>query len=277
MSDDARHKAATLAKDIWRGIWPHIEMEKRPDSRSMDRDRPDPSMRLAPLTSGDDVQPDDLLISIPVDRNYHYTAETLDTHTARESVGYFNARVVRVHKATGKTLSVYDTVSFPLGGFAGANLEALGNVHEGEEPVTYRLGSAKRLIARLGPVEEIRQRLREHPLYADWTAAYAAAVVEEQEAEAATAKWAAEQERRLAPLRTAIADFNRITGEELVKLSAWDDKPEIREPWLREDDRMRIYLAGLNAVGRLDDDQHAAALNHLRTLGLNTAAKEGDQ
>ncbi|MGW7100294.1 hypothetical protein [Streptomyces sp. NPDC054838] len=274
MSNEARTKAANLARDIWRGIWPHIEMNDIPQRRHRDNQRPDPSFRLAPLTSGNDVKPGDLVLSLRVDRNYHYTAESLLTHTAREAVGHFQADVVRVESAADKTLRVRNMVNYPQGGIAGADLRMLGADRDHSETVSYRLPSAKRLLARLGTVEDIRAKLAAHPLYTEWEAAYAAALIEEKAEAADTAKWVAEQEKRLAPLRTAVADFNRIAGEKLLRLSVWDESPDIQEEWLRKGNRMRIYLAGLNAVGRLDDTQHAAALEHLRTLGLNTAVKE---
>ncbi|MFD7835668.1 hypothetical protein [Streptomyces sp. NPDC059761] len=274
MSNDARAKAANLARDIWLGIWPHIEMSADPHRRWREDQHPDPSFCLTAFTPGDDAKPGDVFLVLTVDQDDLRYSGILRTHTAREAVRSNDGHLFLVEHVTSKTIRGYEMMP-PRGGYGGSDLDAFGNVRKGADSTSYKLGASSRLLARLGTLDEIRGKLTGHPFYADWQAAHDKALAEHEEATALREAQEAEHEKEWAPRRAAVAALKELTGEPLVRIGGWrDERVEHESGWLAEGDRLMIYLAGLNAVGRLDDDQHSAALGHLRTLGLNTTVKE---
>ncbi|MDQ1041510.1 hypothetical protein QFZ75_008012 [Streptomyces sp. V3I8] len=272
---DARDRAGQLAQEIWLGIWPHTDTPKRPHVGHLDSDMPAPEYRLTPLQHIEEAKPGDLLWVMDLDGRDVRRERTLSTHTAREAVQL--GTLARVESTTAKMIKVHDILVRPQGGYGGANLDALGDPAPGAYVVSMRFDTAGRLYARLGTVEEIRERLAAHPRYAEWQEAYAAAVVEH---EAAEARGKAERDRRQARravLTAAIETVNSIAGEELVKLdSPWGEQDTARpaNEWLAEGNHLNTYLAGLGASGKFDTRGRLEIGKALETLDLTPAGRE---
>jgi hypothetical protein len=101
----------------------------------------------------------------------------------------------------------------------------------------------------------------------------ALAVVADESAKAKAARDA--RDARLEPVKAAIEGLNAIAREKLVDLSFGDDVKAAAE-WLAEKDfvRMQVYIAGLNAIGTITDEQQVEALRHLDVI---IAYSKGEQ
>ncbi|THA72503.1 hypothetical protein E6R60_26600 [Streptomyces sp. A0642] len=269
----ARDRAAELARRIWEEIWPHDEnlpAHPRPRAR-VGKQRPADAYRLSPIDSTADVKPGDLLWVIDFNGNDFRDAHKLEALTAREvvrSAGY----LARVLSTTAKFLKVHDALQRPQGGFGGTNLDALGEpAVRNPETTNLRMGVSTRLYARLGTVEEIRGRLAAHPAYGEWREAYADAVRERDEADAAHRAAEAEAEAVRAQLQAPIDTVNSIAGETLLKRTRglyFDSVGEVKivNEWLAEGDRLHVYLSGLAHSGRFSAEGALKIENAFKAL-----------
>lgn len=230
-----------------------------------------PELRIPEVTEADQVEADDILVVIEDDE----FGNRLQTFTAYDVIRYApRTHLVRVVSKTKKSI-VATYVDLPGRGNWRINLAEFGTPNKIHEPQRLMLSSLSRQIGRLGTFEELRQKLADHPQFAEWQAAYTAAE-REHDAEQAKARAARDAEQqRLAPIKAAVQGLADVTGERLVTM-AFSDTPRGENPWLEANDfmRVRVYLAGLNAVGNLTDEQHRWALTHLDVI---IAAAKGKQ
>jgi hypothetical protein len=257
--------ANQFSRLIFSSIFPH---DPENDGKYSGRRHDIPAELLIPtVKTSADVEIDDILVIIE-DAAY---AE-LSLRTARDVImNQPRTRLVRVVSKGAKSLKVKD-VDLIRGNWR-IDLAEFGKVYDYTE-TRLMLSSTVREIGRLGTADELRQKLLDHPRFAEWQAAYNAAheMHEADEAESRAAREASEQ--RLAPLKAAVQGLVDITGERLVTLGFSNDTPRGENPWLEANDfmRVRVYLAGLNAVGQLTGAQHQQALAHLDVI--ISAAKE---
>jgi hypothetical protein len=247
----------TLASQLGRLIFSELfPDDPEADRKSQGRRNDIPAeLRIPDVTTSGDVEADDILVVID-DAAY---AE-LSLRTARDVVmNQPHTRLVRVIAKSSKSLKVQD-VDLNRGNWR-TNLTEFGKSY-GYTETRLMLSSSNREIGRLGTVTELREKLLNHPRFAEWQAAYDAAQ-ELHEADEAAAKAAREaKEARQAPVRAAIQQLNALAGEPLVVL--WSNEPKGAPgaaEWLGENDfrRVGVYLAGLNAMGEVSDDDHAQA------------------
>jgi hypothetical protein len=255
--------ADRLVRQIFSSIFPH---DPENDGKYHGRRNDIPAeLRIPHVEKADGVEIDDILVVV---EDTAYAVQSL--YTARDIImSQPRTRLVRVVSKSAKSLKVKD-IDLPRGNWR-IDLSEFGKVYDYTE-TRLMLTSASREIGRLGPVTELRQKLLDHPQFAEWQAAHAAAheLHKADEAEARAAREAKEQ--RMAPIKAAVQGLADVTGEQLVNM-AFSDTPRGENPWLEANDfmRVRVYLAGLNAVGNLTDDQHRQALAHLDVI--NAAAK----
>lgn len=264
--------AEQLSRLIFRSLFAHDE--ENDNKRSHHQRRGDlmqtmPDKLIPEVTAPEQVEIDDVLVVVEDDEY----GNQLRTFTARDVIGYAQrARLVRVLSKSAKSL-VVKWVDFPGRGNWTIDLADFGTPRMSHEPERLMLSSARREIGRLGTVEELRQKIANHPRFAEWQAAYAAACAEDEARRAAARAERETKEKRLAPIREAVAALNKIAGEPLVQLTYSNAVVGVTR-WLHENgfQRLRIYLFGLHAVGKLTDEQQTEAFRHLDVI--IAAAKE---
>ncbi|MEV8336710.1 hypothetical protein [Streptomyces niveus] len=267
--DAARRRTGTLAVKIIEELWPHSATLKPMWARRHPDDLPARDLRLPVVLSTDEVAVDDLVLVY--DERGRDRFDLLGRRTAREAVACVGNRrdtvvVARVVSKTERTLTVVQC-TMPTGYWASCNLTVFGQVRKSVEPRTMRLNTGKRQIGLLGSAHRLRERVRNHPEFDVWKSAWVAAKVEGQAEEAELEVSRKARAEVLRPKREAVEFLNRVAGEEVV---GWVDGlcgGPMFNSWLNEPGRLRTYVAGLNTVGTLTDDEYRTALGHLETLG----------
>lgn len=267
MNNTARMRTATIAREMWLSIFPHIEIDGRPFNRAPSK-FPAEEYRLTVVKPGTHVAADDLLLVVPQHPQYSRAAERF---TAREALRERGAYVVRaVSAATAKTVRVQDVIKVPNGGNWRMDLTELGHAIKGY-PETRRLSlnATSYDVYRLGGRNELLAKLQQHPDYAEWETLRAAGQVEEEAEKAAREAKDEEVEARQRPFREAVEALNKLTGE---TLATWEHSytdygyPAFVTPWLAEGNHIRTYLSGLIEDGKLTNGQYHDAIKHADTI-----------
>jgi hypothetical protein len=262
--------AEQLSRQLFSSIFPHDpESDRKHSGRRSDI----PAELLIPyVEKPDDVEVDDILVVV----EGAAFGNALRTYTARDVIMHQpRTSLVRVISKSAKSIKI-KYIDLPRGNWR-IDLAQFGEVPTWFQHTETRLmfSSTSREIGRLGTAEELRQKLFDHPQFAEWQAAHTAAH-EMHKADLAENKAQREaHEARLAPVKAAVQGLADVTGERLVNM-AFSNTPKGENPWLEADNfkRVRVYLAGLNAVGDLTDEQHTEAIRH---LGVIIAAAKGEQ
>jgi hypothetical protein len=259
--------AEHLSRAIFASLFPHDpeNNEKRHGARRSDLAA---ELLVPPVEAAADVEVDDILVVVEDDA----FGNALRTHTARDILMRTpRTHLVRVLAKSAKSL-VVKWVDLPRGAWH-VNLAEFGTPYQLHEPQRLMLSSASREVGRLGPVEELRQKLAAHPQFGEWQAAYTAAVAEQEARDAASKAERESKAARLVPVKEAVAGLNKIAGEPLVELTYSNSVIGVTR-WLHANGflRTQVYICGLNAVGRITDEQQVEALQHLDVI--IAAAKE---
>jgi len=266
--------ARDLARHIWSQTFPHAEgLEQEPAWQAFH------SGIVARKALADDVkgQPVGGRDSVPVavgdvlivfdrtgrnKKNKHYVTTR---HTQKEIVGHGGAlvKVVKV-SSTGKSIDVV-SLNRPSG-YWQTDLSTLERSYD-QTPERYILDSNSRELGRLGTYEEIVERLRNHPSYGDWEAAYRAAraVFEADEAER-DAVYAA-RHKKIEALKVHVETVNRHTHMRLLEIS-YDDRVQACESFLRKQGTLGVFIAGLAATGHMTTEGSLQVADALKALKL---------
>jgi hypothetical protein len=249
----------TLANQLSREVFSSLFPDD-PDASKRGRRDDIPAELLIPrVEKATDVGVDDILVVIE-----DVTYRELSLRTARDIVmRQPRTRLVRVGSTTAKSIKVKD-VDLCRGDWR-TDLAEFGKVYDYTE-TRLMIPTASREVGRLGTVTELRQKLLEHPRFAEWQAARTAAYEQHEADEAELRAQREAREARLAPVKAAVEALNSIAREQLVTM--WVGDVRAVSEWLAENDfaRMQVYIAGLSAIGRITDEQHAEALRHLDTI-----------
>jgi hypothetical protein len=245
---DASVTAAALTHEIWLDLWPTS-----------------PVPGLSRVTAAEQLQVDDLILTLGSEQD----AALLANLSARDAVRGAGAGVWRVVSTGGKTVRVRP-VAVPNGTWDGTpNLSRLGEPWWKDAPARqFYVAAAKRQIGRLGTVDELRKQVAVHSSFGDWERAYAAAEAEEKEERAAAqAIWDGIVARRESR-REVVKRLNEIAGDELVHWADFGgtDGSGSLSGWLASKGRLRMYLFGLQAAGRITNDQYEEAERCLTAL-----------
>jgi hypothetical protein len=255
---DPRITAELLGREIFQSLFPH---DAEMGDYHYDREVPKEAL-LKPVEGPEDVTVDSIVLVI--DNESWRT--TLRNYSGLEALGKRGAYVARVVKVSPKSI-VVETVREPRSHGYTADLDAFGESLFKDNSERLMFQHATREIGLVGTLDDLREKIAAHPRMEEWRTVRAAAVAT-REAELAARKAEREaEETRLAPLKAAVQALVDITGERLVNLS-YSDVPRGENDWLEAGEfrRVRVYLAGLNALGDLSDDEHAQALAHLDTI-----------
>jgi hypothetical protein len=259
--------AEHLSRAIFASLFPH-DPENDETRYAARRGDLAAELLIPPVEAAANVEVDDILVVVENDAY----GNALHTHTARDILMYrASTHLVRVLSKSAKSL-VVKWVDLPRGAWR-INLAEFGTLYSHHEPHRLMLSSTSREVGRLGTVEELRQKLAAHPQFGEWQAAYTAAVAEQEARDAASKAERESEAARLVPVKEAIAGLNKIAGETLVEMSYSDAVIGVTR-WLHEGGflRTQVYICGLNAVGRITDEQQVEALRHLDVI--IAAAKE---
>lgn len=277
--EDGRPVTAGLALTLFRELFAHDETLSRPPSQRFSDDwRPKREDRFAHVESPAGVEVGDLLFVIEPDSEKRvYGWDVFSNCTAREALTQCGGSFMVVTGKRGTTMIEAVPAVAPRGGFD-TDLTRVGEPWMGNsEPIRMKVPSA-RSIANLGKPEELRARIMADARFPQWQAAYLAAKEQEQRMAAQARVDREAREAREKPLKDAAARVNALVGSEIIT-GGWVSKeyaPRIASKWLAENDRLRIHLAGLAALGRIATEEHREALGHLDTLGLATDTIEGE-
>lgn len=262
--------AAELARDIATDPFPHDDSVSRPPSqRFADEWRPAPETRLTPLQGPDDVEAGDLILVREADSEKRvYGFDVFANYSAHEAVRQSGGVVMLVTGKRGKTQIEAVLAVWPRGSWD-TDIERLGEQWITQDEPTRMKVPSTRDIARLGTAEELRARAFNDERFGAWKAAYTAAKVAAERKHAKAAAEREETEERERPLRDAAARINALVGEQIITDGYGRGFSPVLPKWLAQGKRALVYFAGLNALGDLDDAQHAELLTHLATLGLD--------
>lgn len=245
--------ASRISHEVFSSIFPDD-----PDARGRRDDIPT-ELLIPRVQKATDVAVDDILV-VMEDTVY---AELL-LRTARDIVMHQpRTRLVRVVSTAAKSIKVKD-IDLPRGNWR-TDFAEFGKVYDYTE-TRLMLSSTSREVGRLGTVTELRQKLLNHPRFAEWQAARAAALEMHEADEAELRAQREAREARQAPVTAAVEALNRIAREQLVTM--WTRDVRAASEWLAENDfeRMQVYIAGLAVLGRITTDEQAEALSHLGTI-----------
>lgn len=252
--------ANQFSRLIFSSIFPH---DPENDEKQHGRRNDIPTELLIPrVETTAAVEIDDILVVI---ENAIYAE--LSLRTARDVImNQPRTRLVRVVSKSAKSLKVKD-VDLARGNWR-TNLTEFGKVYDYTE-TRLMLSSANREIGRLGTATELRQKLLDHPRFAEWQAAYNAAHKMHEADEAQSRATREAEEARLAPIKAAVEGLNAALNlrKPLVAMSFRDEVSTTPE-WLAENGflNLQVYIAGLNALGTLTDERQVEALRHLDVI-----------
>ncbi|MGW0673155.1 hypothetical protein [Streptomyces sp. NPDC002746] len=271
VTQPARIEAGQLATRIVFGLWPDATDLKPGWARRHPDDRPLKKDRLISVTDTSQLQIDDLVLIY--DEPSGIAFDLLGMRTAREAVSAVadyrtsaKVAVARVIGKTARTLTVVDCFA-PTGSWKSCVITRFGTPRPGAAPRTLRLNTGGRQIGYLGSVSELRERIVRDAQYDAWRAAYKRAQEDEAASEATRRKAQEESQEREWPKREAARVLNELAGEELVGWWEPVGGPKV-DQWLSAPGRMRTYLAGLNAVGKIADDVVDEVLAQVEVLGF---------
>ncbi|MFI5749016.1 hypothetical protein ACIBBE_24490 [Streptomyces sp. NPDC051644] len=232
---------------------------------------PDGEARIPAVSETTDVKVDDLVVIIETAGTSHTAYDILGVLTGREvmSLHQVTLKVAQVVSTTARTISVV-TIPTPDDGWE-CDLASFADRAYDSTPTTLSLKTKTRRIGRLGTVEEIRQRIREHALFDEWKQAYQNAKDAQRDAKEAVMKRQADEARRQEVLLKIGDVVNRAFGFPLVSLDAREQAhlaSYAEDSFLRDARNLRVHLAGLHALGRFTDDEYDLVRDQLAIAGF---------
>lgn len=276
---ETAERAGRLGWDIWLSLLPHTDMPDKLVSRRAARNaaRPAEEFRLTEVESADQLRPRDVILNLEHDgrpeiennRLMHYA-------TPREAVKARESAVFVVATVSAKSVTVHDLAHLPTGGPGSCDPDRLGQPRPyGDEPTTTRLmiPSDARRVARLGHADDFQARIKAHPDYPAWRAAYAQWQRDQEEAQEEARRRKAAQEAAAKPLQEAADRLAEILGERLITVEVpyfGSEPPKVRpvDPWLGKGERLYVYVVGLARLRETGRSEADEIRKHLRTLGF---------
>lgn len=257
-------RASRLARTIVLDLWPHAEgLGRRIDRRV---EQVPAAARVPWLTDETQVAPGDVVAIYDRDTTARARAASRShLMTAREYLANFPASYLLVDKVTAKTISGRGLPNL-LQGWPVDLSDWATAAHESTE--RYARSARGRDTLYLGPVADIQRRISEHPAFAEWQPARAAAVAQREADLREADEHRRQREEALRPVHEAGRTLNEILGEKAASpvqfhAGGWF---EPGWAWMGRGEAFGVYLHGLAALGRLDADQLREALAALATL-----------
>jgi hypothetical protein len=259
-----------ISRHLWSDLWPDDAVPRdTPHSRIMLGAVPDEEVRIPAVSETSQVKADDLVVVIDTAGSPHAAYDILGVLTGREVMGlrHITLKVARVVSTTAKTISVV-TVPTPADGWE-CDLASFGDRAYDSIPTTLTLKTKTRRIGRLGTVEEIRQQINEHARFDEWKQAYENAKDAQRDAQEAAMKRQADEERQQKAL-VEIGDLvNRAVGFDLLCLNTQGHVLfAYQHRFLQNAWNLRVYLAGLHALGKFTDDEYDLVRDQMAIAGL---------
>ncbi|MFS0691690.1 hypothetical protein [Streptomyces nitrosporeus] len=263
-------EVSRVSSRLWPGLWPDDSVPRdTPHSRIMLGAVPEEEVRIPAVSETTDVKADDLVVVIDTAGSSHAAYDILGVLTGREvmGLGHVTLKVARVVSTAAKTISVV-TVPTPADGWE-CDLANFADRAYDSVPTTLTLKTKTRRIGRLGTVEEVRQRIREHALFNEWKQEYENAKDVQRGAQEAAMKRQADEARRQEALRKIGDIVNRALGSDLFCMDAGGRVVfAYQHSFLQDAVNLRVHLAGLHALGRFTDDEYDLVRDQLAIAGL---------
>ncbi|MGW1819699.1 hypothetical protein ACWCQM_39860 [Streptomyces sp. NPDC002125] len=263
-------EVSRVSSRLWPGLWPDDSVPRdTPRSRIMLGAVPKEEVRIPAVSETTHVKADDLVVVIDTAGSSHTSYDILGVLTGREVMGldHVTRRVARVVSTTAKTISVV-AVPTPADGWE-CDLANFAERAYDFIPTTLTLKTKTRRIGRLGTVEEVRQRIREHALYDEWKQAYENAKDVQRGVQEEALKRQADEARRQEALLKIGDVVNRAVGFDLFCL---DTQGQVvfsyHRRFLQDAWNLRVHLAGLHALGKFTDDEYDLVRDQLAIAGL---------
>jgi hypothetical protein len=266
----AHHEVNRISSRLWPDLWPDDSVPRdTPQSRIMLGAVPNEEVRIPAVSETTHVKADDLVVIVDTAGSSHTAYDILGVLTGREVMGldHVTLRVARVVSSTAKTISVV-TVPTPDDGWE-CDLADFADRAYDSIPTTLTLKTKTRRIGRLGTVEEVRQRIREHALFEEWKQAYENAKDVQRGVQEAAMKRQADEVRRQEALLKIGGVVNRAVGFDLF---CRDTKGQVvfayQRRFLQDAWNLRVHLAGLHALGKFTDDEYDLVQDQLAIADL---------
>ncbi|MFF1714345.1 hypothetical protein [Streptomyces sp. NPDC058268] len=227
---------------------------------------PPAEVRIPAVTTTDAVAVGDLVVVVDLGGSSGPAYDALGVLTAKE-VMTGSANVAKVVSTAAKSLTLV-MIPTPKDGWE-CDLEGFAERSFDPTEIRLTLNAKSRQIGRLGTASEVRAKIADHPEFSAWAQAYQEAKAIDREAQEA-ADYRAELAKRRQQTLCSLADLltDAVGGRVFVE----DDWGRIstaqRFYFFHQEDTLRIYLAGLHAVGRLDDELYAKVQDGLYDVEL---------
>lgn len=177
-------------------------------------------------------------------------------------------KVAKVLSTAAKSL-VLVMIPTPHDGWE-CDLEGFAERSYDPTEVRLTISTKTRQIGRLGTAAEVRAKIANHPQFDEWAQAYQHAKTIERESRDAAVQRAVEQERREQTLLSVAELLKDAVGSHVFVDDQWGrgvmTTTEYR--FFLQPPDLRIYLAGLRALGKLDDERYALVQEQLKSVGL---------
>ncbi|MGC5404133.1 hypothetical protein ACPXCX_10070 [Streptomyces sp. DT225] len=263
-------EVSRVSSRLWLDLWPGDSVPRdTPQSRIMLGAVPEEEVRIPAVSETTDVKADDLVVVIDTAGSSHAAYDILGVLTGREVMGldHVTLKVARVVSTAAKTISVV-TVPTPADGWE-CDLTNFADRAYDSVPTTLTLKTKTRRIGRLGTVEEIRQRIREHALFDEWKQEYENAKDVQRGAQEAALKRQADEARRQEALLKIGDIVNRALGFDLFCLNTQGQVVfSYYNHFLQDAANLRVHMAGLHALGKFTDDEYDLVRDQLAIAGL---------
>ncbi|MCZ0984322.1 hypothetical protein O1L60_47055 [Streptomyces diastatochromogenes] len=263
-------EVSRVSSRLWLDLWPGDSVPRdTPQSRIMLGAVPEEEVRIPAVSETTDVKADDLVVVIDTAGSSHAAYDILGVLTGREVMGldHVTLKVARVVSTAAKTISVV-TVPTPADGWE-CDLTNFADRAYDSVPTTLTLKTKTRRIGRLGTVEELRQRIREHALFDEWKQEYENAKDVQRGAQEAALKQQADEARRQEALLKIGHIVNRALGFDLFCLNTQGQVVfSYYNHFLQDAANLRVHMAGLHALGKFTDDEYDLVRDQLAIAGL---------
>ncbi|MGW4551889.1 hypothetical protein ACWEN4_36965 [Streptomyces violaceorubidus] len=263
-------EVSRVSSRLWLDLWPGDSVPRdTPQSRIMLGAVPEEEVRIPAVSETTDVKADDLVVVIDTAGSSHAAYDILGVLTGREVMGldHVTLKVARVVSTAAKTISVV-TVPTPADGWE-CDLTNFADRAYDSVPTTLTLKTKTRRIGRLGTVEELRQRIREHALFDEWKQEYENAKDVQRGAQEAALKQQADEARRQEALLKIGHIVNQALGFDLFCLNTQGQVVfSYYNHFLQDAANLRVHMAGLHALGKFTDDEYDLVRDQLAIAGL---------
>ncbi|MFF2228921.1 hypothetical protein ACFVV7_37010 [Streptomyces globisporus] len=268
---DAQRAVNTVSALLWRSLWPDdAKLRGNAQSRVMLDDLPASEARIPAVTEVGDTSIGDLLVVVDTTGASGPSFDVLGVLTGSEVMDLATApKVAKVVGTTAKTVSVV-MIPTPRDGWE-CNLDGFAERSYDPTAVTLTLKTKTRRIGRLGTALDVRQRISDHSLFGEWQRAYESAKTAQKEVEAAVSARVAAEALRQQALKRVASIVNRALGVQMISDvggSLMQLQFSDYHYFFRDQENLRVHLAGLHSVGKLTAEEHELVTEQLTVAGM---------